>query len=66
VLSRDDAVFPTKAHESDAGFDLTIVELIGTLGSDVYLYDTGIKVAFICFYYLVISAIQVEMWGRRP
>jgi|LauGreDrversion2_6_1035139.scaffolds.fasta_scaffold01974_3 hypothetical protein len=31
-----------------------------------WIADTGIKVAFICFYYLVISAIQVEMWGRRP
>jgi hypothetical protein len=31
-----------------------------------WIADTGIKVACICFYYLVISAIQVEMWGRRP
>lgn len=31
-----------------------------------WIADTAIKVAFICFYYLVVSAIQVEMGWRRP
>lgn len=45
VLTRPDAVFPTRAHPTDAGFDLTVVEKIGKLGNDVCLYDTGVRVS---------------------
>jgi dUTP pyrophosphatase len=43
--TRDDAVIPTKAHESDAGYDLTILSIYKTISPSLKLYDTGIKVA---------------------
>lgn len=42
--TREDAVAVTKAHMSDSGFDLTILEKVNTVGN-VDLYDTGIKVS---------------------
>lgn len=45
VLSRPDAVLPTKGHPDDAGYDLTAIELVGKLSAGVWLYDTGVKVA---------------------
>jgi dUTP pyrophosphatase len=44
-LSRPDAVMPTRGHETDVGYDLTIVELVSRLAPDVFLYDTGVRVA---------------------
>lgn len=40
---RDDAVAPIRAHNSDSGFDITIVDVHKTVG-DVTFYNTGIKV----------------------
>lgn len=41
--SREDAVAPSKAHISDSGFDLTLLELVKVVG-DVEMYTTGISV----------------------
>ena len=40
VKTHPDAVAPTKAHDDDAGFDLTAVSF--KQFGDLYLYDTGI------------------------
>lgn len=37
------AVLPTKAHESDSGYDLTIIKEVKRLTNNVILYDTGIR-----------------------
>jgi|TARA_B110000046_G_scaffold178976_1_gene207529 deoxyuridine 5'-triphosphate nucleotidohydrolase len=42
VKTRDDAVIPSRAHFSDSGFDITIIDVIKTNG-DVTFYSTGIK-----------------------
>ncbi len=39
-----DAVTPTKAHDTDAGFDLTAVSLEYNNELDIFEYDTGIAV----------------------
>jgi dUTP diphosphatase len=43
--SHPDAVLPSKAHESDAGYDLVIIGVYKVLSPHVTLYDTGIKLA---------------------
>lgn len=43
IKTRKDAVLPSKAHVSDAGYDLTVVEMLKTVG-EVEFYTTGIKV----------------------
>lgn len=42
--SDQDAIFPSKLRASDIGYDLTIIKLVDKLGTNTYLYDTGIKV----------------------
>ena len=37
------AILPTKAHESDSGYDLTIIKEVKKLTNNVTLYDTGIR-----------------------
>ena len=39
-----DAVVPSKARISDAGYDLTIIKKVKTLNSKTALYDTGINI----------------------
>lgn len=43
-FSDENAIFPTKAHQSDTGFDLTAIRLHKVLPNGVRMYDTGIKV----------------------
>ncbi len=43
VKTSKDAVIPTKAHPSDSGYDLTILNEVKTVG-EVTFYDTGLKV----------------------
>jgi len=43
--AHDDAILPSKAKESDAGYDLTIIKEVKKLTGNVTLYDTCIKVA---------------------
>lgn len=41
---KHDAVIPTKAHQSDTGFDLTIIDVVKRIDDKTALYGTGIKV----------------------
>ena len=43
ILGKDNAVAPSRAHHSDSGFDLTIIEPVKSFGN-VTLYTTGVKV----------------------
>ena len=43
VKMRDDAVIPYKSNETDAGYDVTIIDVHKKMGK-VTLYNTGIKV----------------------
>ncbi len=45
VLRKDsDSVIPTKAHEDDIGFDLTVTKLEKRISDRIYMYDTGLVV----------------------
>lgn len=44
-LTRPDAVFPTKGHPSDAGYDLTIIDVEKEVSDTVTLFTTGVKIA---------------------
>jgi deoxyuridine 5'-triphosphate nucleotidohydrolase len=44
VYLDDSAIFPTKAHGSDVGYDLTIIKKVKDLTGNTGLFDTGIKV----------------------
>jgi dUTP pyrophosphatase len=45
VLRKDsDAVIPTKAHEDDIGFDLTVIKLDTRISDRIEMYDTGLVV----------------------
>lgn len=46
------AFVPTKAHESDAGYDLTIIEFSKQLTNKTALYSTGIKLKIDHGYYV--------------
>ena len=50
--SYPDAVIPTKTHESDAGYDLTIIREEKKLLNNTTLFDTGIKVKVPLGYYV--------------
>jgi len=45
MKTREDAMIPTKAHDSDSGYDITVLEVYKELSPNVKLYDTGIKIA---------------------
>lgn len=38
------AILPTRAHDDDVGYDLTLVELAKTFDNGVQLYDTGLQI----------------------
>lgn len=40
----DDAVTPSAASPGDVGYDLTAIQLVKKIGSNIYMYDTGICV----------------------
>lgn len=50
----DDAITPSKAHYSDAGFDLSIINIKSEINSKTKLYNTGIKVEIPLGYYMEI------------
>jgi deoxyuridine 5'-triphosphate nucleotidohydrolase len=50
----DDAVMPSKARYSDAGYDLTIIREYRRLTPDTALYDTGIQLEIPNGYYVEI------------
>ena len=41
----DDAVMPSKAHESDVGFDLTLISECKRFNDNLIMYDTGVKIS---------------------
>lgn len=41
--SRENAILPSKTHDSDSGYDLTIIEKIKTVGNTDF-FTTGIKI----------------------
>ena len=47
MIARDhpEAVLPTKAHDSDSGFDITVVEVYKKLPGGVTLFKTGLRLA---------------------
>jgi len=46
-----DAIIPFKVHESDAGYDLTIIKEHKHINNVVTLYDTGIQIQMTKGYY---------------
>ena len=50
-----DAVLPSKAHDDDVGYDLTIISKYKELSDTVTLYDTGIAVTPPKGYYVEIT-----------
>jgi len=50
----DEAVIPSKARYSDAGYDLTIIKEYKRLTSNTIIYDTGIKLEIPNGYYVEI------------
>jgi deoxyuridine 5'-triphosphate nucleotidohydrolase len=55
-ILKDDpnAIIPTKARESDVGYDLTIIKEVKKFNDTTYLYDTGIKIELENYYYATI------------
>lgn len=53
-LCHPHAVLPSRAHPTDTGYDLTIIEVAKTINPVVTLYDTGIKACIDPGYYLEI------------
>lgn len=48
------AVVPTKAHDSDVGYDLTAIDIYKSLSNNTVLYETGVVVKPPNGYYLEI------------
>ena len=44
VVNHSDAIFPTKAHPSDIGYDLTAISVFKKVSDSVTLFDTGLCV----------------------
>ena len=42
---KESAVIPSKAHEGDAGYDLTVIEQIQIYSKTISAYTTGIRIA---------------------
>lgn len=45
------APVPTKGHESDAGYDLTLVKMMKQINDNTWMFDTGIAVELPKGYY---------------
>jgi dUTP pyrophosphatase len=43
-LMKPNAIFPTKAHSTDIGYDLTIIEEVERYSESTAMYDTGISI----------------------
>lgn len=39
------AIIPNKVHQSDSGYDITLISLAKKLGPNLYLYGTGLRIA---------------------
>ena len=51
----NNAIIPSKHHESDVGYDLTIIKKVKNLTPSTILYDTGIKISVDYGYYIEIA-----------
>ena len=56
VRRHEDAVIPSRAHESDVGYDLTAIKKHKVLDNGVILYDTGIAIKPPANHYIEIVA----------
>lgn len=54
VISDDRAVTPTKAHSSDIGYDLTVIDVFKKISDRITLFETGIAISPPNGYYLEI------------
>lgn len=54
VLDDKDAIFPTKAHPSDIGYDLTAIGIFKKVSNRITMFETGVKVCPPNGYYLEI------------
>lgn len=54
IMSDDRAFFPTKAHPSDIGYDLTAIDIFKKISNRTTLFETGIAVSPPRGYYLEI------------
>ena len=45
IKASEDAIIPIQAHDTDAGYDITIISLKKDYQNGVYLYDTGLIIA---------------------
>lgn len=54
IMSDDRAFFPTKAHPSDIGYDLTVIDIFKKISNRTTLFETGIAVSPPQGYYLEI------------
>lgn len=53
-LCHPEAVLPSRAHPTDTGYDLTIIDIAKQVNPVVTLYDTGVKACIDPGYYLEI------------
>ena len=42
TLDDERAILPHKAHQTDAGYDVSIIDVVKDYGNGVVLYDTGL------------------------
>lgn len=54
VFDDEKAVFPTKAHPSDIGYDLTAIDIFKKISGRITMFETGIRVSPPAGYYLEI------------
>jgi dUTP pyrophosphatase len=54
-LTHPQATVPKKAHDSDVGYDLSIVEPVKQIGASTWLYNTGVQCHPDAGWYLEVS-----------
>lgn len=61
---KENAVIPSKAHQSDTGFDLTVIDIVKRIDDKTALYGTGIKVVPpFGFYFEIIPRSSISKTG---
>jgi dUTP pyrophosphatase len=64
VKTVEDAVIPSKAFDTDAGYDLTIIKKLKDFNSKTSLYDTGIKIEIDEGYYTeIVPRSSISKFG---
>lgn len=54
VMNNVKAFFPTKAHPSDIGYDLTVIDIFKKISNRITLFETGVAVSPPKGYYIEI------------